>query len=423
MNAKNDVAILTIGSELLRGDGVDTNSAWLSRRLEGLGFRVRLHMSCLDDMDDIVAGIQRACEQAEVVILTGGLGPTGDDLTRAAVAQYLEEPLVLDEGELAHIEALFARFTRVMSPSNKTQALRPQSARPLRNEVGTAPAFCVEGIGGARIYSLPGVPREVYWLWDRHLAPELSAISGRARSAERTFRTAGIGESSLAEQLAPVEALPGIEVRYSAEESLGTVRITLLAEGEAEAQAAWEQAREIAGVHLAALGTDTLNEASAAALVAAGLTLTTAESCTGGRVTAQLVEVAGASAFLGRGFVTYSNASKTELVGVPAALIDAEGAVSEAVARAMAQGARRAGASDLGLGITGIAGPGGGSEEKPVGTVHFALAYGEREDQVLHLRRVFPGTRDLIQTRAAALGLHLIQRGIQARLSAPPPVA
>ena len=419
----NDVAILTIGSELLRGDGVDTNSAWLSSRLEGLGFRVRLHMSVLDDMEDIVAGIQRACELSQVLIITGGLGPTGDDLTRAAVAQYLDEPLVLDAGELAHIEALFARFTRVMSPSNKTQALRPQSARPLRNEVGTAPGFCVTGHEGTRIYSLPGVPREMYWLWDRHLAPELAVLSGRPAAAERTFRTAGIGESSFAEQLAPVEARPGIEVRYSAEESLGTVRITLLGADEAEVQAAWEQARELAGVHLAALGTDTLNQASAAALVAAGLTITCAESCTGGRVSAQLVEVPGASTFLGRGFVTYSNASKTELVGVPAAVIEEHGAVSEPVARAMARGARRAGQSDLGLGITGIAGPGGGSEDKPVGTVHFALAYGEAEHQVLHLRRVFPGTRDLIQTRAAALGLHLIQQGVAAVLSERAPGA
>lgn len=407
-------AILTIGSELLCGDGLDTNSAWLSRRLEAIGCAVRLHLSCLDVMEDIVRGLEVAAELAEVVIVTGGLGPTVDDLTRAAVARYLDEPLVLDEGELAHIEALFARFSRTMSPNNRAQAERPQSARPLRNEVGSAPGFVATGPKGTTIYSLPGVPREAYWMWDRHLYPELKARTGREPRAARTFRTVGIGESTLAGKLGELEARPELEVRYSAEESLGTVRVTILADAESVVQEAWLEAREIAGQHLAATGNDYLPEATVALLVARGLTATTAESCTGGRVAAQLVEVAGASRVFQRGFVTYSNASKTELVGVPAELIEAQGAVCEDVARAMARGARAAGGTSLGLGITGIAGPGGGSEEKPVGTVHFAVAYGESADEVIHLHRVLPGTRGVIQTRAAAIGLHLLQRGAAA---------
>ena len=409
-----NTAIVTIGSELLCGDGLDTNSAWLSRRLEGLGCSVRFHLSCLDVTEDIVAGLAMASEMAEIVIVTGGLGPTVDDLTRAAVARYLGDSLVIDEGELAHIEALFARFSRTMTPNNRTQAERPARARPLRNEVGTAPGFVVEGPTGATIYSLPGVPREVYWMWDHHLLPELRARIGRKPRAERTFRTTGIGESTLAERFAELEARPELEVRYSAEENLGTVRVTLLADEQDAAQEAWLEAREIAGHHLSALGSDRLSEATVAILVAQGLTITTAESCTGGRVAAQIVEVAGASRVFGRGFVTYSNLSKTELVGVSAELLEAQGAVCEDVARAMARGARAAGRSSLGLGITGIAGPGGGSEAKPVGTVHFALAYGASEDEVLHVVRLLPGTREVVQIRAAALGLHLIQRGAAA---------
>ncbi|MGE0709406.1 MAG: CinA family nicotinamide mononucleotide deamidase-related protein [Planctomycetota bacterium] len=401
-----DVAILTVGSELLRGDGLDTNSQWLSQQLEGQGHRVRLHASVLDDEGDIVRALEAACTWAPLVFVTGGLGPTNDDLTRAAVARTAGVALRLDPDELAHIEALFQSFGRTMSPSNRRQAELPEGARALRNEVGTAPAFALE-LRGARVWVLPGVPREMRWLWERHIEAELRALAGRPR-VERTFRTVGIGESVLGERLAPVEAVAGIEVRYAAEELEGTVRVTLLGEEEARVLEAWELARRAVGEAIVSEGAVRLPEAVIAALRARGQTLTIAESCTGGRVAAALIRVPGASEVFDRGLVTYSDRSKQELLGVPASLIDAEGAVCEQVARAMARGARAAGRTTIGLGVTGIAGPDGGSPDKPVGTVHLAVAWGEGPEDSIYLRARYPGGRELVQARAAAGALKLI---------------
>ena len=197
-------AVVAVGSELVFGDGIDTNSAWLSRRLRGLGIDPRLHLSCPDDLDAIVDGLESAAGKAEVVLVTGGLGPTRDDLTREAVARFLGVPLVEHAPSLEHIAALFARFGREMSPSNARQALLPEGARVLVNEVGTAPAFAIER-GPLLLYSLPGVPREMHWLWDRYLAAELRARSPVAALAERTFRTCEVPESKLGELLRPLE--------------------------------------------------------------------------------------------------------------------------------------------------------------------------------------------------------------------------
>jgi nicotinamide-nucleotide amidase len=398
-------AILTVGSELLRGDGLDTNSQWLSRRLETLGYSVVLHLSCLDDEDEIARLLSFVAASTDLVVVTGGLGPTVDDVTRAAVAQALKVPLEIDEGELRHIEELFARFGRSMSPSNRRQAELPQGATVLRNEVGTAPAFRVS-CGEVPVYVLPGVPREMKWLWDHYLRQDL--IRGHAPRAERTFRTVGIGESRLGERLAPVEALAGVEVRYAAEEREGTVRVTLLASTQDEVQAAWEAAREAVGETIACIGPDLLQESVVAALCAQGLTLTTAESCTGGRVAARIVQVPGASQVFERGLVTYSNQAKSQLLGIAPEVIETHGAVSEVVARAMARGAREAGNTRLGVAITGIAGPGGGSNDKPVGTVHLAVAYGPKDEDVLHQKRRYPGTREMVQVRSAAGALKLV---------------
>ncbi len=410
MNQLPRAAILTIGSELLRGDGVDTNSAWLSRRLEGIGYTCTLHLSCPDDEGAIVEGLAYAVPRADVVVTTGGLGPTVDDLTRAAVARFLGVPIETHPPSLEHIAALFARFGREMSASNRRQAELPQGARVLTNEVGTAPGFAASvaatGGGEVTIYSVPGVPREMRWMWSTYLLGELRARGGRAL-AERTFRTVGVAESVLGERLGPIEAAPDVEVRYAAEETRGTIRVTLLTTaGEERAQALWLEAKGLVGHHLRCLGTDELPEAVAAWLVARRLTLATAESCTGGRVAAALTAIPGISSVFGEGLVTYSNAAKTRLLGVPADLLAQHGAVSPEVAAAMARGARDRAGADLGLGVTGIAGPGGGSEEKPVGLVHLAVA-GPGE-AVVHRERRFPGTRELVQARATAAALGLI---------------
>jgi nicotinamide-nucleotide amidase len=400
-------AILTIGSELLCGDGVDTNSAWFSRRLTRLGIDCVLHLSCSDDMDRMLEAIRFAAAHADVVIITGGLGPTTDDLTRQAVARWADVPLVLDEPSLEHIQGLFARFGRDMPESNRVQAEIPQGAQVLRNDVGTATCFRFER-EGTLLFALPGVPREAYWAWDTHLQGPLRERSGSSPLAERTFRTVGISESALGEWLA---ALEGVEVRYAAEESKGTIRVTLLAADQDVAQDAWLRAKELAGKHICALGNDLLPEALAGLLRAKRLTVATAESCTGGRVAAALTGIPGVSSAFEQGFVTYSNQAKTDHLGVAEQLFVDHGAVSKEVALAMARGVRERTGSSLGLGVTGIAGPGGGTDDKPVGLVHMAVA-GPGEDDIVHLERRYPGTRQVVQSRATAGALDLIRRAV-----------
>ncbi|RMG06370.1 MAG: CinA family nicotinamide mononucleotide deamidase-related protein [Planctomycetota bacterium] len=400
-------AIVAIGSELLCGDGLDTNSRWLSQRLEGLGLRVVLHLSCPDEVGAILDALRFAAERAQVLLTTGGLGPTRDDLTREAVARWAGVSLQLHEPSLERIRQLFARFGRDMPASNRVQAELPVGARVIDNEVGTASAFSLDH-AGTRLYALPGVPREMRWLWENALAGELESADA-APPARRTFRTVGISESALGERLLSVEERPGVEVRYAAEERLGTIRVTLLHEDQDAVQDAWREARDLLGEHVCAVGGDTLAESLAGLLHARGLRVATAESCTGGRAAAALTALPGISRRFLAGFVTYSNRAKVRDLGVSEELLAARGAVCPEVAAAMARGARARAGADLGLGVTGVAGPGGGSSEKPVGLVHMAAA-GPGDDDLRLLERRFPGDRDLVQARATAAALDLLRR-------------
>ena len=414
------IAIITIGSELVSGDGLDTNSAWLSERLTRVGREVALHASCPDEVEAILSLLREAARQAGVIIVTGGLGPTSDDLSRAAIARFINAPIELHQPSLEHIAALFARFKRPMPASNRQQAELPRGVRVLTSWVGTAPGFVAEGWGeGGRglLYALPGVPKEVYWFWDEYLRQELAKPGQRL--AERTFRAVGISESALGERLAELEAEEGLELRYAAEGTPGTIRVTLLtAADEDRAQDLWLRARALVGEkHLCATGSDSLAEAVASLLLAGGLQVATAESCTGGRVAGALTGIPGISRVFNEGVITYSNESKTRYLGVPAELLEREGAVCAEVAVAMARGIRQRAQADLGLGVTGIAGPGGGSEDKPVGLVHLAVV-GPGDDDLLQLERRYPGDRQLIQARAAAGALDLIRRAINPSASA-----
>lgn len=405
---RDRAAILAVGTELTTGRRLDTNSAWLSRRLEGLGFTVALHLSCPDDEAAIARGLARCREEAAgAIVVTGGLGPTSDDRTREGVARLLGVPLEHHEPAWVAIQERFARFGRVVTESNRRQAEHPRGSRVLENELGTAPGIAFE-LEGTPVWLLPGVPREMRWLWERHLLPALRAVAPGERQ-EWTLRTVGIAESALGERLAPLEAEPGVDFRYAVEEALGTIEVTLvLARGDERMAALQARAREALGEHVCAEGGETLAGAVARLLLEKRLTAATAESCTGGRVAAFLTAIPGVSAAFLEGLVTYSNAAKTRLLGVPEPLIAAHGAVSEEVARAMAAGVRERAQADLGLGVTGIAGPDGGSPEKPVGLVHFGLAL--RTGEVRHLRRVLPGDREQIQVRAAATALDLLRK-------------
>jgi len=397
-------SILAVGSELTAGDLVDTNSAWLSKRLEGLGFEVVGHRACADVIPRIQAALGQACAEAQVVLITGGLGPTSDDLTVEALAGAAEQPLEFHEPTWAAIQQRFAAFGRVPNDQNRRQANLPRGATVLTNEVGTAPGLRLE-LDGARVYSLPGVPREMRWLWRTYLAPELGEL-GPGALAEWTFRTVGLSESVLAERMRPVEALEGLVVRYNVEEARGTIVVTLRARDREVLIRAQPLCRTAAGAYLCAEGSDHLVDALVADFAARGLTVATAESCTGGRVAAALTGVPGSSAVFLEGVVAYANAAK-ERLGVDPALIATHGAVSPQVAHALAHAVRARSGADLAVAVTGIAGPGGGTETKPVGLVYFHAASAEAD---LPLERTFAGERTLIQARATALALDLLRR-------------
>ena len=411
--------VVTVGDELLLGRTVDTNAAWLGVRLSELGFRVARRATVGDDDDEIARAVGAALDDADVVLVTGGLGPTADDRTRDAVARLLDAPLSLDEGLL---EALKARFraagVRDFPASNESQARVPRGARVLGNPHGTAPGLVLER-DGARVVLLPGVPREMKGIWEGDLAAHLAeAFAGRLRPARhRTLHTTGIPESRLAEEverLLPADRGP-VSVAYLPDVRGVDVRFTARVEtAQAEAwfdrlEAALEPV--LAPFRFEAPGGD-LVEAVAAALEARGLTLATAESCTGGLVAKRLTDRAGASAWYLGGVVAYADAVKVSALGVDPALLAREGAVSGGVASALAEGAARALGADAGVGVTGVAGPGGGSEAKPVGLVWYAAHVGGRTEA---RHRTFPGDREAVRERSAQAVLALLLRMLEGR--------
>lgn len=364
------MALLTIGDELLAGRIDDTNATWLCREIVALGAEVIERRTLPDEVPVIAAAFRELAERAELVISTGGLGPTQDDLTAEALAVAVDQPLRRCAQAAAWVEEAFARRRLEMPAINLKQADLPEGATALYNPEGTAPAF-TQPLGQADIVALPGVPREMKTLFQRALVPHFPEAT---RPVHR-FRCLGDGESTLAERLAPLYPridAAGLRVAYRA--TMPEVEVSV----SGEASAADLQAfRDCLGAVVYAEGETRLPALILERLRASGRSLALAESCTGGLLAKILTDLPGASeAFVGS-VVSYSNASKVAQLGVDAALIAREGAVSEAVAVAMARGATRRLGSDYGLGITGVAGPGGGSADKPVGTVWIALAQGE----------------------------------------------
>lgn len=407
-----DVAILTIGTELTRGELVNTNAAWLSTRLTELGFDVVEHAVVADDKPKIVRAFHRLASEVGVVIVTGGLGPTTDDLTAECAAEALGVALVRDEDSLARIRERFVSLKRTMSVSNEKQADFPAGATVLVNPIGTAPGFFVT-LGDARLFFTPGVPREMKKLFDEQIAPRIESHAKRD-SYQIRIGTFGLPESVVGERLAGLEeANPGLVIGYRAHFPEVEVKVFVRA---GDAAAAESRARSLADEVTRRLGDHAYGEGDGGLvahvselLVAKGLTLALAESCTGGLVGHLLTRPAGASRFLLAGAITYANEAKTEFANVPAELIAAHGAVSEPVARAMAEGIRARAKADFGVAITGVAGPGGGSPEKPVGTVFLAVA--SRSGTVVK-PLLFVHDRPMIQTYAAYAALDLLRRTV-----------
>ncbi|MEZ4268023.1 MAG: CinA family nicotinamide mononucleotide deamidase-related protein [Myxococcota bacterium] len=400
--------IITIGDELLNGDLADTNTARLGAMLRSLGLGFRSGQTVRDEVSEIAEALELAGSRAGLVLVTGGLGPTEDDVTMEAAAAFAGVPLREDAPTLALITQRFAERGYPMTPNNRRQAWVPEGADALHNRAGTAPGVRFL-VGGTTFFFFPGVPREVDALAADHLLPWLSERVPAGPRQSHTFKTFGKTESQVATLLDGLPRSPGLRVAYRAH--FPTIQVTLhLEDADAGARAGRlgalaDAARGLlGGIVFSEAGEGSLAGAVVAALAARGATIALAESCTGGLATTMLTEVAGASQVLIESAVTYSNEAKTRRLGVSEALLAEHGAVSEACAQAMAEGIRETAGSTLGVAITGIAGPGGGTADKPVGTVHLALATAEGTTHRL-LNLPFERERNRIVSAYAALDL------------------
>lgn len=412
--------IIAVGSELLTPHRLDTNSPFLTERLNELGIDVRVKAIVGDDREAIRALLLPALDRADLVILTGGLGPTDDDVTRDAVASTLG--LALEE-HAPIVEAIRRRFERrglEMPEINRRQALVPQGAVVIDNPAGTAPGLVIER-EGRLVVLLPGPPRELRPVFDAVVRHHLAPRAGRARMYRRVLRITGRTESHVEEVAQPIYSRwrhepDAIDTTILA--SPGQIELHLRTRGTADDEARLAARLEAAAAELRrALGADVFSEGASLEEVVGQLLrerrlrVGLAESCTGGLATSRLTDVPGSSDYVDRAVVCYSNRAKIDLLGVPPALIEAHGAVSEEVASAMATGLLARSGVDIAVAITGIAGPGGGREQKPVGTVAIALAWGGTLVRRTHL---FPGSRDLVKLQASQAALDLIRRTVLA---------
>jgi len=375
-------AFLAIGDEIVGGITTDTNSGFIAGELKSVGVEAVAGFAVADDEDDIARALERAMEDAELVVCTGGLGPTADDLTTAVVARVAGQALRMDEGSLAAIAERFRARGIEMSRNNDKQALFPEGATIIPNPNGTAPGFVVPlHRGGAErwIACFPGVPREMRAMVRDSLVPWVAARQPDTRFASRTFSTFGLPESKLDELLKGVVSTDEARLAFRAAFPRMQVRLTVRgAPGddlEARLDGLEARVRERLGHHVYAVGDEGMEATVGRLLRERGLTLAIAESCTGGRIGDWITDVPGSSEYFLLGTAVYSNQAKERVLGVSAETLAAHGAVSPQTAEEMARGVRRVAGADVGLSTTGIAGPGGGSAEKPVGTVCVGLAW------------------------------------------------
>jgi nicotinamide-nucleotide amidase len=396
--------IITIGDELLRGEIVDSNKARIAERLLLLDLDCRHQVSVLDDPADMQDAFRRAAKRSDFVLVSGGLGPTRDDLTTEVLAEAFGRETRLDEASLAVIEAFFARIGREMSDVNRKQAYFPTDADVLPNPIGTAPGFSIRE-AGAVFFAMPGVPRELDRMMDEQVLPRIerlllpsgaagASLQGAAGASREgatgaqqrvvravLLRTFGMGESTLEAKLLDLARDGDVDLGYRTTFPDNILRPVARAKTAEEADTKIAQVAEAIRARLGAVvygeGDSTMESVVGRLLSERGLSVATAESCTGGLIAERITDVPGSSAYFLGGVVAYSNAVKTALLGVPELVLEAEGAVSEPVVRAMAEGVRARFGSDFGVATSGISGPDGGTTEKPVGLVWIALASAE----------------------------------------------
>ncbi len=404
-------SIISIGNEVLSGHTVDTNAAYIARQLRWIGIPTVSVYTVPDLQPAIVRALKLAAEEADVVIATGGLGPTDDDLTREGFAEFLGTELELREDLLVRLNEWFQRRGVPMVPKNKVQVRLPKGADVVPNDWGTAPGILAEKDGKV-FFALPGVPREMERMLAASVLPRVQVLAHSQVVVVKRLQCFGAGESTIAEMIGDAMARDRNPlVNCTAHMGIITLEMVATAQNTAQAETMIEaqeaSLRAVLGPLVYGVGEQTLAEVVGMRLAERGKTLAVAESCTGGWLAKLITDVPGASRYFTRGWVTYSNQAKVAELDVPASLIEKHGAVSQPVAEAMAQGARSQAAADYGVGITGIAGPDGGTEAKPVGLVYISV---DLEGQVHTVREVFPWERSFVRLRAAQTALDILRR-------------
>lgn len=404
------IEILNTGTELLLGTTSNSHGGWLGSELVKLGLRVERQMTVADGQP-VVDAMKECVERSDVLIVTGGLGPTSDDLTREATAEAMDIELIEDEHALRCVVDFFEKLGKPMAESNKKQALVPCGAEVLPNPNGTAPGVYVPPRLGKNspcaVFLLPGPPRELYPMYHAEVPHRLRALTEIAEDHTMIeMRFTGVGESDFHAQLdAKLNAIEGLEVGYCARPSEVDLR---LIGAEKVVKQARDLVRNAYPQNLVSENGDSLEEVVVRLLADQGKTVTTAESCTGGRIANRITDVSGSSAVFSHGYVTYSNLAKQELLGVDGTLLDECGAVSEEVACAMAEGVLDASDADVAIAVTGIAGPTGGSEEKPVGTVWLAISV--KGGGTSAIKQFWPRDRDTFKACVSQKALDMLRR-------------
>jgi nicotinamide-nucleotide amidase len=408
------IALLTIGDELLNGDLADTNTAEIARQLFADGFRLHLSVSTGDQLADIATMLKHLVAEHDAVIVTGGLGPTEDDRTARAAARAFDRPLALHDTALDQIRARFRQWQRAMHPANEKQAMLPSRSTVIANPEGTAPGFHLRQ-NNTDLYFLPGVPREMRIMLETEVIPALrNRFPDRPPLCQRTITLFGLPEPEVESRLQ--NCLPE-QVALALNVDFPMVQVKLRTSG-TDAQKNVDRAevvvRKVLGDFIVGFDKTTLAETVGRQLTAAGRTLALAESCTGGLISKLLTDLPGASTYLERGIVSYANTAKIDCLGVDPEILERYGAVSDVCALAMARGVRMRARTDIGLAVTGIAGPEGGTADKPVGTVYIALSGPDGE----HAERFqFPGDRDRVRLRTACMALEWLRRATTPDLS------
>ena len=405
------IEIITTGDELMSGLTQDGNFSWAGDVLSSRGFGIEFHTTVGDDKARISSALGIASGRADAVIISGGLGPTPDDLTSEVAAEFSGAPLELNMRAVRSIEERLSKRGRVLTDMNRKQAFLPRGSRVLINHWGTAPGFSIEK-GGAVFYFLPGVPREFRAMMDEYVIPELeSRDSGRKPFRAKLIKTFGLPESEVAIKLEGIER-DGIRLGYRAHFPEVHLRVTAYGDSNVGAEALMAEfvkdVRSRLGKYVFSTEGETMEEVAGKLLREHGMTLATAESCTGGLIADRITNVPGSSDYFLEGVVSYSNEAKVKILGVPEEIINAHGAVSAPVVEAMASGVRRLAGSDIGVGVSGIAGPSGGTPEKPVGTVFIGVdsrIKGMRSEKFL-----FHGTREEIKLVTSSHALRFIMQ-------------